>query len=521
MATLMRLEARGISKTFGSNTVLSDTDLVIRPGEIHALIGQNGSGKSTLVKVLTGYHAPDEGGSLRLDNTALALPVQWRDARQAGISVVHQDLGLLDHLSVSENIGIGGYVVHPVTRKIDWSAQHEIARQVLGRLDLDIDPSTPVGRLSAAERAEVAIARALRDQRPGEGLVVLDEATRALPREELEHFHTLLRRVVAEGTSVLMVSHNLDEVLSVSDRVTVLRDGKVAGAGVRTADVDEADLARLMLGKSVDSAIRRAGSPSPDAEALVITGLATEGIEGLDITVRAGEVVGLTGLPGSGFESVPYAITGARQADAGTLEVGGQTTPLARLDVNRAVRHGIALVPEGRIREGLALELSLRDNIALPNLRRRGRLWHVARGWQESDSRHYIDRLDIKTTGPQALVKELSGGNQQKVLLGKWLSVRPDYLVLHEPTQAVDVGARRDILTTIGEAADRGIGVLHVSIEPSDLVEVCDRILVFHPGQPLVELRTNDPDELLKAIYAGGSHDSPLPATPTAGATHV
>lgn len=520
MVTLMRLEARGITKTFGSNTVLEDAELVIRPGEIHALIGQNGSGKSTLVKVLTGYHAPDEGGSLRVDNTALALPVKWSQAQEAGISVVHQDLGLLDQLSVAENIGIGGYIAHRITRKIDWAAQRDVAVHVLERLGLDVDPSTPVARLSASARAEVAIARALRDQQPGQGLVILDEATRSLAREELAAFHTLLRRVV-DGTSVLMVSHNLDEVLSLSDKVTVLRDGRVAGAGVPTAELDEPELARLMLGKSVGAATRRSASPSPDAPAMVVTGLSGPGVEDLDLTVHAGEVVGLTGLPGSGFESVPYLITGARPASAGTLDVGDHTLPAAGLSVNTAMRNGIALLPEGRIQEGLAVEMSLRDNIALPSLRRRGRPWHVARGWQDSDCHHYIDLLDITTTGPQALVKELSGGNQQKVLLGKWLSVRPDYLVLHEPTQAVDVGARREILTTIGEAADRGIGVLHVSIEPSDLVEVCDRILVFHPGRPLVELRTTDPDEVLNAVYASAPDASPATVTVTAGETHA
>lgn len=514
----MRLEARGISKTFGANTVLRDAELVIRPGEIHALIGQNGSGKSTLVKVLTGYHAPDEGGSLRVDNEALALPVRWSQAQQAGISVVHQDLGLLDHLSVAENIGIGGYKAHPVTRTIDWAAQREVARRVLRRLGLDIDPQTPVGRLSAAQRAEVAIARALRDQRSGEGLVVLDEATRALPREELSAFHDLLRRVVADGSSVLMVSHNLDEVLSISDRVTVLRDGAVAGAGVSTADADESSLARLMLGRSVDAVTRRTGQVAPDASSLRVSGLSGEGVDGLDLEVRAGEVVGLTGLPGTGFESVPYLLTGARSASSGTVSVDGRTVAAAAMSVARSIRSGVVLVPEGRIREGLAVDLSLRDNVALPNLRRRGRPWHVGRGWQRSESNHYIERLDIRTTGPEALVKELSGGNQQKVLLGKWLSVLPSYLVLHEPTQAVDVGARRDILTTIGEAADRGIGVLYVSIEPSDLVEVCDRVLVHHPGRPLTELRTTDPDVLLEAIYA---ESTPTATATTAGAHHV
>ena len=514
MSPTMRLEARNVSKTFGSTTVLRDADLEVAPGEIHALIGQNGSGKSTLVKILTGYHLPDAGATLFVDGQVLDLPVRWSEAQEAGFSVVHQDLGLLDHLSVSENIGIGGYVHHRLSRKIDWEAQDAIARRVLDRLDVPVDPRTPVGSLNAMRRAEVAIARALRDQRPGEGLVILDEATRALPREELSRFHGLLRKVVDEGTSILMVSHNLEEVLQLADRVTVLRDGVVAAAGLPTEGMSEQDLARHMLGKAVEAVGRGERRSGMTDLAARVEGLRADAIESISFEVGRGEVVGLTGLPGSGFEAVAQLITGGRQPQAGTLTTANGSVDLARADVTTCMALGAALVPEKRILEGLAVELSIRDNIAIPSIRRRGRAWHVGRRWQDDQARSSIRGLGIRTRSPHMLIKELSGGNQQKVLFAKWLSVEPDLLVLHEPTQAVDVGARVDILRAIADTASRGVGVLLVSMEPSDLAEVCDRILVQGHGGTLREIRTEDPDEVLHAIYsesaltAGGqTHD--------------
>lgn len=522
MPATMRLVARGVSKTFGSTVVLRDVDLDVAPGEIHALIGQNGSGKSTLVKILTGYHAPDDGATVAVDGQALSLPVRWSEASAAGVSVVHQDLGLLDHLTVSENIGVGGFVRHQVSRKIDWRAQHAIARRVLDRLDVPVDPRDPVGPLTAMRRAEVAIARALRDQRPGEGLVILDEATRSLPREELARFHRLLRKVVADGTAILMVSHNLTEVLRLADRVTVLRDGAVAAAGIPTAGLSEHDLARHMLGKTVE-AVGRSRQPAdePGGVAATVEGLSSDGVDDLSFTVGRGEIVGLTGLPGSGFEAVAHLVTGGRRARAGRLTTPAGSVDLARSDVATCLALGAALVPEKRILEGLAVELSIRDNIAVPSLRRRGRPWHVGRRWQDHEARSSIRRLDIRTRSPHALVKELSGGNQQKVLFAKWLSVSPDLLVLHEPTQAVDVGARVDILRAVADTAARGVGVLLVSIEPSDLAEVCDRILVNGAGG-LREIRTQDPDEVLHAIYSDHANhsDDSASALVAGGPTH-
>jgi ribose transport system ATP-binding protein len=508
-----RLEARNVSKTFGSTKVLHDVGLQVAPGEIHALIGQNGSGKSTVVKILTGYHAPDAGASLTLDGRQIPLPVQWRTASRLGISVVHQDLGLLDQLTVCDNIGIGGYRHSRFLRRIDWRQQAEIARAVLARLDVDVDPETPVATLSATRRAEVAIARALREHTPGNGLIILDEATRALPREELVKFHGLLRRVVAEGTSVLMVSHNLEEVRTLADRVTVLRDGRVAGAGLPTADLSEQDMARLMLGKTVGTLSSRDVDAAGRPPVATVTGLTGDGLGDADpvsLEIREGEVVGLTGLPGSGFEAIPYLITGARRATGGTLRTATGELRLDGATVAQCMAAGVSLVPERRERDGLAFELSIRDNIALPSVRRRGKPWFVSRRWQDAQADELIDKLAIRTRSSATLVKELSGGNQQKVLFAKWLSLRPRLLVLHEATQAVDVGARQDLLKAIHEVAEEGVGVLYVSGEPSDLADVCDRILVHRPGQGFLELRGVTADAVLDAIYAG---------TTTAGGT--
>ena len=341
--------------------------------------------------------------------------------------------------------------------------------------------------------------------------MILDEATRALPRDDLARMHALLGRVVESGTSVLMVSHNLEEVLSLSDRVTVLRDGRVAGDALATSGLTEADLARLMLGKTVDAVVRPA-VPASEQVAAEVSGLALEGHPPLSVTIRRGEVVGLTGLPGTGFEQVPYLLAGAARAKAGTVRTPSGQVDLARSGVCEALAAGVALVPERRGRDGVAVELSLRDNLALPSLRRRGRPWHVGRGWQHRLTADSVQRLGIKARSGDDLVKELSGGNQQKVLFAKWLSTDPDLLVLHEPTQAVDVGARADLLRAIGDAAAAGRGVLLVSTEPTDLVEICDRVLVLRPGQEPVELRTTDPDVVLDAVYS-----APIPS----GASHV
>ncbi len=500
--TVARLEAHHLSKTFGSAKVLDDVSLVIQPGEIHALVGQNGSGKSTVVKILTGYHTPDPGASIALDGHALALPVQWREASAAGMSVVHQDLGLVNDLTVSENIGVGGFVRSPIIRRIDWRRQAQVAADILTRLRIDVDPHAMVGQLPAAQRAAVGIARALRDQVDGAGLMILDEATRALPKEHLRAFHDLVRRVAANGVSVLVISHNLEEVLAVTDKVTVLRDGRVAAAGLSTASLTEDTIARHMLGKSVRLMHPGRTSVRPGTLAARIDDVQIPGHLPLSVTIAKGEVRGATAVPGTGFEDDAQPVSGARRAVGGTVTTQSGTIDLRRSTVADLMRAGVSMVPERRVFEGLAVDLNVRDNVALPSFRRKGKPWYVARRWQHDLTNGYIEQLKIKTRSSDSLIRELSGGNQQKVLFAKWISVEPLLLVLHEPTQAVDVGARADLLAAVAAAADEGMGVLLVSTEPADLVAACDRILVLRPGSEPVELITRSPDDVLDAVYA-------------------
>lgn len=509
MPATPRLEIRGASKTFGSATVLDGVELTVLPGEVHGIIGQNGSGKSTLVKILTGYHAPDPGAQLLVDGHEVALPVVWRAAHAAGISVVHQDLGLLDHLTVAENICVGGYVTARYFPHISWQRQREVAREVLDRLQVTIDLSAPVGTLSAAARAEVAIARAMRDLVPGSGLVILDESTRALNHSDRDRLHKILRRVVDHGTSVLMVSHNLEEVLEVTDRVTVLKDGRLAGSGLPSAKTGEAELARLMLGADMtDVVVRRETADRPVA--IRVTGLRGGRLEGpVEFTIGKGEIVGITGLPGNGFEEVPYLLSGARPAAGGVLCVGKDELDLKKAHVSTCIRAGVVLIPERRDRDGLAFELSLRDNISLPLLHRYGKRWFVGRRWQHVKAHEAISRLGIRPNVPTRLVKELSGGNQQKVLFAKWLNVGPRLMLLHEPTQAVDIAARQDLLRAVHAVAEGGVSVLLTGVDAGDLVSICDRILLYSGGSRLDEIHASVMDEVLDSVYSTNAAERP------------
>jgi ribose transport system ATP-binding protein len=299
---------------------------------------------------------------------------------------------------------------------------------------------------------------------------------------------------------VLLVSHNLDEVLSVSDCVTVLRDGHVVGEGLVTAEQSEQGIAKLMLGKDVDDLTTRHSRERPIA--VTVSGLRGPGAMDLELQLGAGEVVGLTGIPGSGFENLPYLLAGAQRASAGTLRLGRNVVDLAKASVAGCLRAGVVLVPERRDRDGLAMNLSVRDNISLPTLRQHGRRLWLGKRWQRDQADHAIATLGIRPNAPMRLVSELSGGNQQKVLLAKWLSVGPRLMILHEPTQAVDVGARSDILNAVHRAAETGVAVLLVSVEAADLAAVCDRILVYAGPDRLIEISTDNPDTVLDAVYA-------------------
>ena len=524
-----RLSVRALTKTFGSARVLTDVELTVRPGEVHGLAGQNGSGKSTLIKIVTGLYTPDAGAQFEVDGEPVRLPVRWPEVHAAGISVVHQDLGLLDQLTVAENICIGGF---PTTRlgRISRGRRDELAARTLDRLGVPLTPGRLVGTLTAAQRAEVAIARAMRDHTPGSGLIILDESTRALSGADLEHIHQLLRRIAADGSSALMVSHSLPELIAVTDRVTVLRDGRVVGAGLPTPGLSEQELARRMLGSTVEAVAPRENRPVVPATSSAATtsttsatSITSDPASNTNLAERGGHRDradraeagrgqlhrGAGGDPGHHRAARAAATSSSRTWSPGPSPPPAAScvtrtgkVALARGSVAACLRAGVVLVPERRDRDGLAFELNVRDNISLPKLTRNGRPWFVARRWQQDDADAAVKTLGIRPSTPSILVKQLSGGNQQKVLLAKWLTVGPDLLVLHEPTQAVDIGARTDILHALQRAANTGVAVLLVSSEPEDLVATCDRILVYGHQVGLRPAQAATSEQLIEEIYA-------------------
>ncbi|WP_371657310.1 sugar ABC transporter ATP-binding protein [Streptomyces sp. NBC_00280] len=498
-----RLEVAGLSKTFGSTRALSDVRLRVAHGELHGLVGQNGCGKSTLVKILTGVHSPDPGASVTVDGLRLDLPIRPLRQRAAGVSVVHQNLGLVDDLTVWENVRLGHYRAGRLSRRMDRREEQRAAQQVLAGLGHPLDAGRKAGSLSAQDRAVVAIARAVQDHPPGSGLIIFDESTRALGRSARTRFFEMVRSLVAEGTSVLLISHQLEEIVEVTDRVTVLRDGTVIEGGLPTREVDETSLTRMMLGRHLVTQGPRA-SHAQNRPAASVRGLSVGAVNGLDLAVRRGEIVGLTGLVGSGFVKVAEALAGARTARAGTLSLRGHDLALdrGRGSSGQFVRAGVAFVPERRLEAGLAGELSVAENLTLPRVGRRGGPLRIGAAWQAEETAAMITKLDIRPPDPHAPVHTLSGGNQQKVLLAKWLADAPELLVLNEPTQAVDVGARHDIMEAVRAAARDGCAVVIASIDPTDLAVLCDRVLVFRDGQVTRELTGDlEQDTVVRAVF--------------------
>jgi ribose transport system ATP-binding protein len=497
--------------------VLRDIGLRIAPGELHGLVGQNGCGKSTLVKILTGVYTPDPGGAIEVDGRSLSLPVRPVEARAAGLSIVHQDLGLVNDRSVWENVRLGRYkTAGRLTRRIDGKAERRAVAEVLSRLGVTIDVNTRVGELSAEDRAAVAVARAIQDHQPGGGLVIFDESTRAMGKQARLRFFGLVKSVVDTGVSVLLISHQLEEVVEVTDQVTVLRDGQVVETGIPAKDIDEAGLTRLMLGRHVVTHTR-GDSHAQDKPVAGIRGLAVRSVSHFDLDLRKGEIVGLTGIVGSGAVAAAEAIGGARQARGGVLRVaaGDKEGKEGNEGLAREIRlrkkrdssaefigAGVAFVAERRLEQGLAAEMTVSENLTLPRIRSRGHWLRAGGGWQAAETAAMISKLDIKPPDPHQVVGTLSGGNQQKVLLGKWLAGKPTLLVLHEPTQAVDVGARHDIINAIREAARDGCGVLISSVDAADLAVLCDRVLVFRDGKVVAELSGElTQDEIIEATF--------------------
>lgn len=502
-----RLEVEGINMTFGSARVLRNVSMDIRPGEIHALIGQNGSGKSTLAKILTGLYRPDAGSRVAVDGVDLQLPIRHEESRSAGVSVVHQSLGLVQDATVLENTRLGRLTGSRFLRRIDWKAEAAATQAVFDRLGPRRIPlNARVADLHEDEKAVVAIARAVQDLEDGSGIIIFDESTRALGRESLERFFGLLDKIVATGTAALLITHRLEEVVEAADRVTVLRDGEIVVAGREVEGMTKSQLASLMLGREVEDLEHR----TPAAIAVGDASITVQGVSGLavcdlSLSLRRGEVLGLTGLSGSGYDDVPYLLSGVSRATSGTVTLPDRTLKLRGLSPARAISSGVALVPEGRESAGLVGDMTVTENISFPQTCTAGgasTVSPIAGGAEKALAADWIERLDVRPPWPHALIQNMSGGNQQKVLLAKWLATDPTLLLLHEPTQAVDVGARKTIVEAVRAAAAQGRAVIVAGSDENELALLCDRVLVFDNGVVAREI-TQDitPDAIVAAIY--------------------
>jgi ribose transport system ATP-binding protein len=486
-ASALRVE--NLSKHFGGSQALSRVTIDIRRGEVHGLLGQNGSGKSTFIKILAGFHQPDPGASLLVGSERAELPLPPGAFRKLGIAFVHQHLGLVPSMTVLENLLVIEHATESRWR-IHWRQQEKRAKALFGRFGLSIDPSAPVERLSSVERALFAIVRAFdqleRTSDTATRLLILDEPTPFLPAQDVQKLFALVRAIVAEGASVLFVSHDIDEVTEITDRITVLRDGRVAGSLV-TRECRKSDIVELIVGRAVDLSARPPAH-AHGRELLVVNSLKGRGVSDFSMRVQESEVVGLTGLIGSGYDDVVNLCFGAKQAKAGTLALDGTVHQLEAMTPHIAVRAGIVLIPGDRHTAGIVPNLSVTDNVTLPILGQFNGGWLLSRRAMRTQTRELNETFDVRPRGPDTLMSALSGGNQQKVVLSKWFQIQPRLVLLDEPTQGVDIGAREQVFGEIRKMAATGAAVVCASSDHEQLAAICDRVLVLSRGRVVASL---------------------------------
>jgi galactofuranose transport system ATP-binding protein len=513
------LEARGITKRFAGVTALDAVNFEVRAGESIALMGENGAGKSTLIKVLTGVYQPDEG-EVRLSGSVVTFG-RPLDAQRAGVSTIYQEVNLVPLMSVAQNIFLGR---EPRNRLglIDRKTMHAEAHRLLGAYGIDVNVRRPLRSLPLGIQQMVALARAVSINAR---VVIMDEPTSSLEVREVETLFRVIAQLRSEGIAIVYVSHRMDEIYQVCDRVAVLRDGKSVHVGA-LADLPRVELVSLMLGRSVER-VERAGltaftrvKESQAPPVLVATDLSrAHQIDGIDMTIKPGEVVGLGGLLGSGRSETLKAMAGVMNIDRGQVQVDGRTVRSG--SIGASIRAGIVMLPEDRKAEGIIPGLSVRDNIVLAALPRLSTAGFSSRRNQDAVVDVFMKRLRIKASSPDQLVSELSGGNQQKVMIARWLAMSPKVLLLDEPTRGIDVGAKAEVQGLIDELAREGLAIVLVSSEVEEVVEGSTRVVVLRDGSIATELSGDGLDEttLLDALAGDSSADAdPEIATADAGA---
>ena len=477
-----------MSKTFPGLKALNGVSLSVHSGEVVAVLGHNGSGKSTLVKILAGVYQADVGGIVEVRDADGNLVVG--PAARDELHFIHQDLGLADILNTVENLGLGKTSRGRGFAPVRGGAERRHAQELIARFGATIDVSVPVGRLSPAQRAIVAIARAMDGWSRPDNVLVLDEPTTALHGDEVQILFEAIRRIASSGAGVVFISHRLDEVLALADRVVVLRDGRVV-AEEPTSRLDHDKMVTLIAGREVadTSGVARGNSGAP---VLTVSNISGAGLADFSLTLCAGEIVGIGGILGSGREQVGPLLFGATHRFGGRVDIAGED--LVGDDTVAAIESGMAYVPADRRRGGALMEMNVRENLTLPMMRPLRRRFARLDGRAERvEARSWMRTVGLRPPNPEQLLKLFSGGNQQKIVLAKWLRVRPRVLLLDEPTQGVDVGAKAAIYELILDARRSGTGVLVCSSDTKELVSLCDRVLVLKDGKVVSEI----PRELL------------------------
>ncbi|MFT4084946.1 MAG: sugar ABC transporter ATP-binding protein [Nocardioides sp.] len=511
-ASAYALTIDGLTKRFGATLALDEASLKVRPGTVHALLGGNGSGKSTSIKVLAAVYQAD-GGRLTVGGREYDLfSLTAHQAREAGLRFVHQDLGLFEGLSIAENFAFdAGYPAKAGTA-IDWRALYRRVSAVLADYELHVDPRTPINELRPADRTMVAIARALQDGgeeygadgKKQELILILDEPTASLAQHESALLLDRIRQRADMGQTVILVSHRMTEVLSVADDFTIFRDGRTVATLVDATPTED-ELVELMAGRAVDALRPVEATSAGEEQVLSVSGVAGGPLRNVDLDVRRGEIVGVAGLVGSGRSTLLRMLFGDLKPTAGQITLNGK--PYHPSSVVAGMRRGVALVPEDRGREAAFPDLTIAENMSVTRLGDYWR-WRGMNGRAERrNGRQLIADFKVKAAGPEALFTSMSGGNQQKVILARWLQRDPDLLLLDEPTQGVDVMSRVDIYRTVREAARRGTSVLVASSDASELLALCDRIAILREGEVDEELAADglDPDELTRTLLRATS----------------
>ena len=487
------LQMEGIAKIFPGIRALDDVRLDLRRGEIHALIGENGAGKSTLIKVFTGIHQPD-AGLIRLNGEEVEMTDPLA-ARRRGIAAIHQHLATYPDLSVAENIFIGNEQTLSGLPAISWRKTREMAKALLASLGSDIDPMAEMGTLSVAQQQIVEIAQALSQNAQ---VLIMDEPTAALSLRESEELYSIAKGLRAKGTSIILISHRLEDIYSLADRVTVLRDGHYIG----TWDIGETNtemLVKHMVGRTIDQFYPKKEAPVGEP-ILKVDGLSRTGFfEEVSFTLHAGEILGLTGLVGAGRTEVVEVLSGVTRPDKGHIYILGEEKAIT--SPHEALRQGVSLLPEDRQKQGLLLPWSVQDNITLPRLDRHKKRGLLSPGSEAKTGKEYIDMLNIKVRSGQDIAESLSGGNQQKVVISKLLTCGSRIIIMDEPTKGVDVGSKAAIYQIMCDLAAKGFGILLVSSEMPEILNLSDRALVMREGRISAVFTREEmaPEKLLKA----------------------